>query len=265
MFNCDFQVQPIRQTSFSLSPQVWAGDLLLYNLAWAQLPEDSRTMLTSFKNIGREVGASHSMNLQIGGLASDKWKIQWTVLRMEIWQWPVATVKVCKIRPGPDHSLFPIETRTKNKQILSRNSDKNTDTEQNKQQSYNKQPRLQTQTRLHTMGLAMESGNKSFLKEAFQGVVHAIRRWVGLQRYLPLFQVQLTASLATGMMQSNDVGSFRKLSLCMCSKPRSTEQHLLCVHFPAVDTQWRHAPSPLRSAFNKHHKKNLPRWRRNII
>ena len=55
--------------------------------------------------------------------------------RMEIWRWPVATVKVGKIRPGPDHSLFTIQTKTNNKQILSRNSDKNTDTEQNKQQT----------------------------------------------------------------------------------------------------------------------------------
>lgn len=122
----------IRQTSFSLSPRVWVGDLLLCNLAWAQLPEDSRNA-TSFKRIGCEVGASHPMNLQIGGLASDKWKIEWTVSpRMEIWRWPVATVTVGKILPGPDHSLFTIQTTTNNKQILCRNSDKNTDTEQKK-------------------------------------------------------------------------------------------------------------------------------------
>ena len=131
MFNCDFQVQQIRQTSFSLSQRVWVGDLLLYKLAWAQLPEDSRNA-TSFKRIGCEVGASHSMNLQIGGLASEDWM---NSPRMEIWRWPVATVKVCKIRPGMDHSLFTIETRTNNKQILSRNSDKNADAKQNKQQT----------------------------------------------------------------------------------------------------------------------------------
>lgn len=118
MFNCDFQVKQIRQTSFSLSPRVWVGDLLLYNLAWAQLPEDSRNA-TSFKRIGCEVGASHSMNLQIGGLASDKWKIDWRILEWKYDDDLLPQWRLAKSGQGPTiHFLQSKQKQTTNKSFL---------------------------------------------------------------------------------------------------------------------------------------------------